>query len=152
MSESSPETHLASAGSADARAKLVLTSCDATRHGPPVAYDDEQHRQGPGVLWRMGNLGANAASDLAITMIVNSMSRGLKYSVGHSHDDDLDSVVLVGVVGVSNASSLGRLSLVKGSFGHDLPATWISPQRPWRYHDTPPHFRTWYSVPSRTVI
>ena len=33
---------------------------------------------------------------------VNSMPRGLKYSVGHSHDDDLDSVVLVGVVGVSN--------------------------------------------------
>ena len=115
--------------------KLVLTSCDATRHGPPVAYEDEQHRQGPGVLWRMGNLGANAASDLAITMIVNSMSRGLKYSVGHSHDDDLDSVVLVGVVCVSNASSLGRLSLVKSSFGHDLPATWISPQQPWRYHD-----------------
>ena len=55
--------------------KLVLTSCDAIRHGPPVAYEDEQHRQGPGVLWRMGNLGANAASDLAITMIVNSMSR-----------------------------------------------------------------------------
>ena len=66
---------------------------------------------------------------------VNSMPRGLKYSAGHSHDDDLDSVVLVGVVGVSNASSLGRLSLVKSSFDHDLPATWISPQRPWRYHD-----------------
>ena len=98
-------------------------SCDAIRHGPPVAYEDEQHRQGPGVLWRMGNLGANAASDLAITMIVNSMSRGLKYSVGHSHDDDLDSVVLVGVVCVSNVSSLGRLSLVKSSFDHDLPAT-----------------------------
>ena len=45
-------------------------SCDATRHGPPVAYEDEQHRQGPGVLWRMGNLGANAASDLAITMMI----------------------------------------------------------------------------------
>ena len=103
--------------------KLVLTSCDAIRHGPLVAYEDEQHRQGPGVLWRMGNLGANAASDLAITMIVNSMSRVLKYSVGHSHDDDLDSVVLVGVVCVSNASSLGRLSLVKSSFDHDLPAT-----------------------------
>ena len=66
---------------------------------------------------------------------VNSMPRGLKYSAGHSHDDDLGSVVLVGVVGVSNASSLGRLSLVKSSFDHDLPATWISPQRPWRYHD-----------------
>ena len=132
--------------------KLVLTSCDAIRHGPPVAYGDEQHRQGPGVLWQMGNLGTDTVSDLAITMIVNSMSRGLKYSVGHSHDDDLDSVVLVGVVCVSNASSLGRLSLVKSSFDHDLPATWISPQRPWRYHDTPPHFRTWYSVPSRTVI
>ena len=66
---------------------------------------------------------------------VSSMPRGLKYSAGHSHDDDLDSVVLVGVVGVSNASSLGRLSLVKSSFDHDLPATWISPQRPWRYHD-----------------
>lgn len=79
--------------------KLVLTSCDATRHGPPVAYEDEQHRQGPGVLWRVGN------------------------SVGHSHDDDLDSVVLVGVVCVSSASSLGRLSLVKSSFDHDLPAT-----------------------------
>ena len=50
---------------------------------------------------------------------VNSMPRGLKYSAGHSHDDDLDSVVLVGVVGVSNASSLGRLSLVKSSFDHD---------------------------------
>ena len=82
---------------------------------------------------------------------VNSMPRGLKYSAGHNHDDDLDSVVLVGVVGVSNAPSLGQLSLVKSSFDHDLPATWISPQRPWRYHDTPPHFRTWYSVPSRTV-
>ena len=66
---------------------------------------------------------------------VNSMPRGLKYSAGHSHDDDLDSVVLVGVVGVSNASSLGRLLLVKSSFDHDLPATWISRQRPWRYHD-----------------
>ena len=54
---------------------------------------------------------------------VNSMPRGLKYSAGHSHDDDLDSVVLVGVVCVSNASSLGRLSLVKSSFDHDLPAT-----------------------------
>ena len=53
---------------------------------------------------------------------VNSMPRGLKYSAGHSHDDDLDSVVLVGVVGVSNASSLGRLSLVKSNFDHDLPA------------------------------
>ena len=82
---------------------------------------------------------------------VNSMPRGLKYSAGHNHDDDLGSVVLVGVVGVSNASSLGRLSLVKSSFDHDLPATWISPQRPWRYHDTPPHFRTWCSVPLRTV-
>ena len=50
--------------------KLVLTSCDATRHGPPVAYEDEQHRQGPGVLWRMGNLGANAASDLTIAMMI----------------------------------------------------------------------------------
>ena len=48
----------------------IWESCDAIRHGPPVAYEDEQHRQGPGVLWRMGNLGANAASDLAITMIV----------------------------------------------------------------------------------
>ena len=36
-------------------------------------------------------------------------------SAGHNHDDDLGSVVLVGVVGVSNASSLGRLSLVKSS-------------------------------------
>ena len=40
-----------------------------------------------------------------------------------THDDDLDSVVLVGVVCASNASSLGRLSLVKSSFDHDLPAT-----------------------------
>ena len=54
---------------------------------------------------------------------VNSTPRGLKYSVGHNHSDGLDSVVLVGVVGVSNASSLGRLSLVKSSFDHDLPAT-----------------------------
>ena len=46
---------------------------------------------------------------------VNSMPRGLKYSAGHNHDDNLDSVVLVGVVGVSNASSLGRLSLVKST-------------------------------------
>ena len=29
---------------------------------------------------------------------VNSAPRGLKYSVGHNHDEDLDSVVLVGVV------------------------------------------------------
>ena len=49
---------------------------------------------------------------------VNSMPRGLKYSAGHSQDGDLGSVVLVGVVGVSNASSLGRLSLVKSSFDH----------------------------------
>ena len=35
---------------------------------------------------------------------VNSTPPGLKYSAGHNHDDDLDSVVLVGVVGVSNAS------------------------------------------------
>ena len=62
------------------------------------------------------------------------MSRGLKYSVGHNHDDDLGSVALVGVVGVSNASGLGRLSLAKSSFDHDLPATWISPQRRWRHH------------------
>ena len=54
---------------------------------------------------------------------VNSVPRRLKYSAGHNHDDDLDSVVLVGVVCVSNASSLGRLSLVKSSFDHDLPAT-----------------------------
>ena len=59
--------------------------------------------------------------------------------MGHNHDDDLDSVALVSVVGVSNASSLGRLSLVKSSFGHDLPATWISPQRPWRYRDSSQH-------------
>ena len=83
---------------------------------------------------------------------VNSAPRVLKYSAGHNHDEDLGSVVLVGVVGISNASSLGRLSLVKTTFDHDLPATLISPQRPWRYHDTPSHFRTWYSVPSRTVI
>ena len=67
---------------------------------------------------------------------VNSMPRGLKYSAGHNHDDDLGGVALVGVVGVSNASSLGRLSLVKSSFDHDLLATWISPQQPWRYHDS----------------
>ena len=55
---------------------------------------------------------------------VNSTPRlgGLKYSAGHNHDDDLDRVVLVGVVGISNASSIGRLSRVKSSFGHDLPA------------------------------
>ena len=39
----------------------------------------------------------------------NSTPRGLKYSTAHNHDDDLDSVILVGVVGISNASSLGRL-------------------------------------------
>ena len=66
---------------------------------------------------------------------VNSMPQGLKYSVGHNHNDDLDSVVLVGVVGVSNAPSLGQLSLVRSSFDHDIPATWISPQQPWRYRD-----------------
>ena len=48
--------------STDGQAAMVPNSCDATRHGPPVAYDDEQHRQGPGVLWRMGNLGPDAAS------------------------------------------------------------------------------------------
>ena len=63
------------------------------------------------------------------------MPRGLKYSVGHNHDGVLGSVVLVSVVGVSNASSLGRLSLVKSSFDHGILATWISPQQPWRYHD-----------------
>ena len=47
---------------------------------------------------------------------VNSTPWGLKCSAGHNHDDDLGSVALVGVVGVSNASSLGRLSLVKSSF------------------------------------
>jgi hypothetical protein len=40
---------------------------------------------------------------------VNSTPRGLKYSAGHNHDDDLDSAALVGVLGISNASSLGRL-------------------------------------------
>ena len=36
---------------------------------------------------------------------VNSMPRGLKYSAGHSHDDDLDSVVLVGVVDITKSWS-----------------------------------------------
>ena len=52
--------------------------------------------------------------------------------------EDLGSVVLVGVVGISNARSPGRLLLAKTTFDHDLPATLISPQRPWRCHDTPP--------------
>ena len=65
---------------------------------------------------------------------VNSMPRGLEYSAGHNHDEDLDSVVLVGVVGILN-TSLGRLSLAKTTFDHDLPATLISSQRPWRCHD-----------------
>jgi hypothetical protein len=139
----------------------VCLSCNATRHGPTwhgplVAYGDEQHRQGPGGAVANGQPGPRHSEWMRDKCeqdpTVISMPRGLKYSAGHSHDDDLDSVVLVGVVCVSNASSLGRLSLVKSSFGHDLPATWISPHRPWRYHDTPPHFRAWYSVPSRTVI
>ena len=41
---------------------------------------------------------------------------GFKYSAGHNHDKDLGSVVLVGIVGISNAPSLGRLSLVKTTF------------------------------------
>jgi hypothetical protein len=61
---------------------------------------------------------------------------GFKYSAGHHHNKDLGSAALIGIVGISNASSLGRLSLAKSSFDHDLPATWISPQPPWRYHDT----------------
>ena len=66
---------------------------------------------------------------------VDSAPQGLKYSAGHNHNEDLGSMVLVGVVGISNASSPGRLSLAKATFDHDLPATLTSPQRPWRYHD-----------------
>ena len=47
----------------DARAKLGLTYRDATRRGPPIAYGDEQHRQGPGVQWRDSNMGHPAAMD-----------------------------------------------------------------------------------------
>ena len=68
----SSEKNLPCVGHVDKCAVTTIvgcSSCDATRHGPPVAYEDEQHRQGPGVLWRMGNLGADAASDLAITMM-----------------------------------------------------------------------------------
>ena len=60
---------------------------------------------------------------------------GFQYSAGHNHAKGLDSAALVGVVGISNAPSLGRLSLVKTTFDHDLPATLTSPQRPWRCHD-----------------
>ena len=49
---------------------VQAASCDATRLVPSVAYEDEQHRQRPVVLWRMGNLGTDAGSDLAITMIL----------------------------------------------------------------------------------
>ena len=51
--------------------KLVLTYRDATRHGPSVTSDEEQHRRRPGVLWRDGNMGDPAASDLAIAMILD---------------------------------------------------------------------------------
>ena len=64
---------------------------------------------------------------------VDSVPQGLKYSAGHNRDKDLDSVVLGSVVGTSNATSPGRLSLAKTTFGHDLPAILISPERPWRY-------------------
>ena len=135
--------------------KLVLTSYDATAVGRRSLVKKNNTGGGRGCFGRRPTWDRKQRwmrDECDENPTVNSMPRGLKYSAGHSHDDDLDSVVLVGVVGVSNASSLGRLSLVKSSFDHDLPATWISPQRPWRNHDTPPHFRTWYSVPSRTVI
>ena len=38
-------------------------------------------------------------------------------------------MVLVGIVGILNAASLGQLLLAKTTFGHDLPASLISPQR-----------------------
>ena len=134
--------------------KLVLTSYDATAVGRRSLVKKNNTGGGRGCFGRRPTWDQKQrwmGDECDENPTVNSMPRGLKYSAGHNHDDDLDSVVLVGVVGVSNGSSLGRLSLVKSSFDHDLPATWISPQRPWRYHDTPPHFRTWYSVPSRTV-
>ena len=55
---------------------------------------------------------------------VNSVPWGLKYSMGHNHNSDLDSVALVGIVGISNASSLGWLfCMVKSKFGHlDFPS------------------------------
>ena len=59
---------------------------------------------------------------------IDSAPKGLQYSAGHNYDEDLDSVALVGVVGISNAPSLGWLSLAKkSSFDYDLPATWTSP-------------------------
>ena len=56
---------------------------------------------------------------------VNSAPRGLKYSAGHNHDEDLDSVVLVGVVAWPKL----LLTMIY------RPRTLTSPQRPWRYHD-----------------
>ena len=54
-------------------------SCGATRRGPSVAYEDKQHRQRPGVLWQMGNLGANTARDLAMaTMLCLASTMALK--------------------------------------------------------------------------
>ena len=41
---------------------------------------------------------------------VNSMPRGLKYSAGHNHDDDLGSVVLVGVTAGPPMSELSHQS------------------------------------------
>ena len=130
---------------------FVCLSCDATAVGRRSLVKKNNTGGGRGCFGRRPTWDRKQRwmrDECDENPTVNSMPRGLKYSAGHSHDDDdLGSVVLVGVVCVSNASSLGRLSLVKSSFDHDLPATWISPQRPWRYHDTPPHFRTWYSVP-----
>ena len=118
--------------------KLVLTSDDATAVGRRSLVMKNNTGGGRGCFGRRPTWDRKQRwmrDECDENPTVNSMPRGLKYSAGHNHDDDLDSVVLVGVVGVSNASSLGRLSLVKSSFDHDLPATWISPQRPWRYHD-----------------
>ena len=110
----------------DARADLVLTCHAATAVGRRSLVKKNNTGGGRGCFGRRPTWDQKQrwmGDECDENPTVNSTPRGLKYSAGHNHDDDLDSVVLVGVVGVLNASSLGRLSLVKSSFDHDLPAT-----------------------------
>ena len=96
--------------------KLVLTSYDATAVGRRSLVKKNNTGGGWGCFgrrptwdqkqrWMGGKCNENTT--------INSAPRGLNYSAGHNHDEDLGSVVLVDVVGISNARSPRQLSLAK---------------------------------------
>ena len=81
------------------------------------------------MLWQTANMGPKAAGlnaqrrkgeERDENPTVHSAPHQLKHNAGHNaghnHDRDPDSVVLVSVVGISNATSLGQLSLAKNYF------------------------------------